>query len=281
MNFTHPRTTWQDPTLPVVGPKMYWPSIIGVAIHYTAAVNLIDGDPGENPALLPAYMRAIQRDYNNRKPTGYSIGYNAAVDWRGETWECRGFDIKCAAHAPLNEEYNAILMLVDGASRCTDEAAESVRQIIAEMENRAGRPLAICGHGRLPGGKPTACPGAGLLAQVAEGVFSPRYQPETPRPPDKITDPAPTDPDPSTLEDTMLKYRDKRFANVFLINGGVTTTGGNLAAAVPGVIVTDIHDQSLISYMRASHLTMAEMVAAGPVAGEAPYPPFNPPDDLR
>lgn len=79
----------------------------------------------------------------------------------------------------------------------------------------------------------------------------------------------------------MLKYRDKRFGNVFLINGGVTTTGGNLAAAVPGAIVTDVHDQSLISYMRASHLTMAEMVPAGPLPGDDPYPPFNPPADLR
>lgn len=176
----HPRKTWEDPRYPVTGPAMSWTHIVGTAIHYTAANNLIDGDLGEFATNLPAYMRAIQRDYLNRQPTGYSIGYNFAVDWLGGVWECRGFDIKCAAHAPLNEEYNAILMLVDGADRCTELAAESVRRIVEQFEIRAKRQLTIYGHGKLPDGNPTACPGKGLLAQIDEGLFSPRWQPPAP-----------------------------------------------------------------------------------------------------
>ena len=102
---------------------MPWPQIDTVVIHYTAADDLIDGDVGEDWAGIPAYLRAIQSSYLNRQPTGYSVGYNWAVDQRGEVWELRGSDVKCAANRDHNDHCVAVLVLVDGDDQATPPAA--------------------------------------------------------------------------------------------------------------------------------------------------------------
>lgn len=197
--FTHARTTWQDPKLPVAGPAIDWTRIDTVVIHYTAADDLIDGDPGESANNLPAYLRAIQRDYMTHRNPPYSVGYNAAVDWLGGSWELRGYDIKCAANKGHNEHTFAILMLVDGNDMATDYAAAEVRRLIAQAEVLARRELKITGHGLLTNpNAATACPGTGLRAQIALGEFSPRWNP-TP-------EPEPLPPIPTPSEDDDVKY---------------------------------------------------------------------------
>ena len=187
--FTHARTTWQDPKLPVTGPPIDWSRIDTVVIHYTAADDLIDGDPGESADNLPAYLRAIQRDYMTHRNPPYSVGYNAAVDWLGGSWELRGYDIKCAANKGHNEHTFAILMLVDGNDMATTYAAAEVRRLIAQAEVLARRELKITGHGQLTNpNAATACPGTGLRGQVAIGEFSPRWFPPLPPAPPTHTE---------------------------------------------------------------------------------------------
>jgi hypothetical protein len=174
----HPRSSWVDPRYPVTGPATNWGRIDTAVIHYTAADNLIDGDPGEHASNLPAYIRSIQRSYETTR--GYSIGYWWAVDWLGGVWQLRGWDIKSAANATHNEHTAPILVLVDGADAATDEATESIRALVAETSRIAGRSIAITGHGWLTGAK-TECPGAGLRAQIFAGDFAPRLtEPELP-----------------------------------------------------------------------------------------------------
>lgn len=182
--FQHSRAAWQDPKLPVNGPAYIAARVDTVVVHYTAADDLIDGDPGEHASGLPAYLRAIQRDYVTSR--GYSIGYNVAVDWLGGSWELRGTDYRCAANKGHNEHTFAILVLVDGNDMATEHAAATIRRIIGELERRRGSELAIVGHGQLRNpNAATACPGSGLRAQLALGEFSPRWnpQPEPPPPP--------------------------------------------------------------------------------------------------
>jgi hypothetical protein len=176
--FTHTRASWQDPRKPVTGPLMVWRNVDTIAIHYTAADNLIDGDPGEHASNLPAYMRSMQSAYLSSR--GYSLGYNVSVDWLGGSWEIRGVDIRCAANKGWNERTFAILMLVDGDDMATTHAAAEVRRIVAECERLAGRVLRIAGHGEIGA---TACPGSGLRAQITIGEFSPRWNPAPPPPP--------------------------------------------------------------------------------------------------
>jgi hypothetical protein len=182
MAFTHDRAAWEDPAVPVTGPAMNWARIDTVAVHYTAADDLIDGDPGEHAEDLPAYLRSIQSSYVRTR--GYSIGYGVGVDWLGGSWELRGVDIKCAANKGHNEHTIAILVLVDGNDMATTHAATEIRRLIAWFEVLAGRQLTITGHGQLRDpDAATACPGSGLRAQIALGEFSPRWTPPAPFPP--------------------------------------------------------------------------------------------------
>jgi hypothetical protein len=180
--FDHPRSEWVPPAPPITGPALDWSKIRYIGIHYTAADDLIDGDPGENWDRLDDYLRNIQTSYINSPTRGYSIGYNAAVDARGETWELRGFDIRCAANSPgsLNAQTVAILQLVDGADPASPAAVKATQAVIAEAQRRAGRPLTILGHRDLPGAIATACPGVGLRTQVTAGVFTPTDEPSPP-----------------------------------------------------------------------------------------------------
>lgn len=92
--------------------------------------------------------------------------------------------------------------------------------------------------------------------------------------------PPPTPPGPVYDEDMPTLYQDSRYKNVFLVNGDVTTVGPNLfnSLAFRGVpVVTDVHDQSLISFMRKAQIKMSQLVASG----TPDLPPFNPPPDLQ
>lgn len=218
----------------MTGPALPWATIDTNSCHYTAAVNLIDGDPGEYATNIPAYLRAIHHDYLNNRPQpsgakGYSIGYNFAIDWLGGIWELRGFDIKCAANATYkdvvwNNRTVAILFLVDGKDGMTDLALEAARYIVAETRRRAKRPTAIKGHREIGA---TACPGDGIMAQIKAGLLEPTtheppvveqptkppVQPETPRPPTTPTTPTtPVQPAPTPGDTTMTMRRIEVYA---------------------------------------------------------------------
>lgn len=84
-------------------------------------------------------------------------------------------------------------------------------------------------------------------------------------------------PNPSYDDEMPTLYRDSRFANVFLVNGDVTTIGGKLYASLQarGVAeVVDTHDQSLISFMRKAQIKTGMLVASSTPG------PFNAPVDL-
>ena len=187
----HPRSEW-NPLSPysVTGPPADWSKIDTAVVHYTAADDLIDGDPGEHAEDLPAYLANIQTSYAKPKEQGgrgYSIGYMFAVDWLGGIWQLRGWEYQSAANKGHNEHTMPILLLVDGDDPATAEAAAAVRWLISEGQRRSTRTYAIKGHGQLRVetgvGTATACPGVGLQAQVTAGVFTPRPDPIVPSPP--------------------------------------------------------------------------------------------------
>lgn len=234
MHTFHPRSTWVSAAEPVTGPALPWPTIDTNPCHYTAAVNLIDGDPNEFVTGIPAYLRRIHHDYLTNRPQfnaagvktsdGYSIGYNFAIDWLGGIWELRGFDYKCAANATYkgvvwNNRTVAILFLVDGNDGATDEALAAARWVVAETRRRAGRRTAIKPHSAIGA---TACCGDGLRAQIAAGkmepdnyttppVDVPAVPPTQPTQPPVVETPRPTTPPPAqpapTPGDTTMTMR--------------------------------------------------------------------------
>jgi N-acetylmuramoyl-L-alanine amidase len=176
----HPRSDWVDPAYPVTGPAADWSKIDTAVIHYTAAANVPDGD---RPDEVATYLRAIQRDYVTNR--GYSIGYLFAVDQHGHQWQLRGWEFRSAANTGHNEHTLPILVLVDGSAPASPLAVEAVRQLIAEGQRRSYRAYAIVGHGQIGS---TACPGIGLQAQVAAGVFTPVVEPDPVPPPTEDDD---------------------------------------------------------------------------------------------
>lgn len=210
----HPRADWVSPAEPVKGPVLPWWTVDAIVIHYTSAVDLIDGDPGEDWAGIPAYLRRIHHDYTANR--GYSIGYNVAVDQRGHAWELRGVDFKCAANLGHNDHTFAILVLVDGASPATPAAAEAIRQVVALAEQRATRELDIVPHSAVGA---TQCCGDGLRGQIAAGLFSPRWAEPLPTPPQ------PTPPTEDDVTYLSVDAPDRGGALVAIDGGGITMVG--------------------------------------------------------
>ena len=171
----HPRSAWVDPNYPIDGPFDLQSDNDTCVIHYTAADDLIDGDPGEHAEDLPQFFRNMQKSYEDRR--GYSVGYSWAVDWLGGVWQLRGWEFQSAANLGHNSHTVPILVLVDGQDGTTPEAAKSVRNIVREAARRAGRKtMIVTGHGRLSGAA-TQCPGLGLLSQLDRGWFNPANYP--------------------------------------------------------------------------------------------------------
>ena len=248
MTYTHTRQSWQNPTQPVTGPPIVWPDVTTVVCHYTAAKDCPEGQPLEP---YKPFLRAMQNDYTVNR--GYSLGYSVAVSTVGQSWEIRGVDIKPAATKGYNDSTYAILITVDGDNPASPSAVAEVRRLIADAERRAGRKLAIVGHGQLGA---TSCPGVGLRAQIAAGVFTPIPTPPVP--------PAPT---PEDDMNAATLWRDARYLNVFLIGSCPAQNVSPLVYAdlvkrgVP--VIVETHAQLLETCLFQSGLTAADLIPAG------------------
>lgn len=189
----HPRETWEQDGYRITDftrlPTGYRPANVtrGVA-HYTAAMNLPDGDPGENLTTnVIDRLRASQRDYlanrtgggytrksDGRYFPGYHLGYSFMIDYLGGVWELRGFDYLPAATNQHNEYTIALLFYVDWQDKATELAWESARAITREARRRSGQGAKfnpqIIDHGSLylttGVGTPTRCSGDGIRSQL-------------------------------------------------------------------------------------------------------------------
>jgi hypothetical protein len=189
----HEREAWEEAGYRMAvdftrTPSLYVPGNVtrGVA-HYTGALNVPDGDAGEDPSDVAAFLRRAQRDYlinrtgggytrrsDGRFFPGYPLGYNFGVDWLGGAWVLRGFDFLPAATNGHNGYTIAVLLFVDGANPATAPMWETARAIVREARRRSNRPdfnPVGTDHGSLRidtgVGTPTACAGAGIRAQLS------------------------------------------------------------------------------------------------------------------
>lgn len=185
----HPRSAWVEECFPIRGAAAVPGAITQPVAHYSAAVNLPDGDPGESVEQIPPWLRASNRDYwlnrTNTSPTvvcgrslpGYALGYLFAVDWMGGAWEIRGFDFMPAANAGHNNYTCPLIFITDRDDPASDLAWVTARAIWREFRRRSARsdfknrPL---GHGELREttgiGTATICPGPAILAQLHAGM---------------------------------------------------------------------------------------------------------------
>lgn len=256
--FDHDAESWQDPARPVIGGVRYDRSPkVRIVVHYPG------GHGPKSVAEVPQYLRNAQASYLDDPARGYSIGYNAAVAF-GLAWELRGRRWQCAANAVVgmpdaNPGTFAIIMLVEGAAGASAESVARARRLIAdvdELDNRTGRPLPILGHGEM---EPTACPGAGIIEQLAAGVFDPDYLPADPHPP--------LPPVEDDEMDTARLIRFRGFVNVFLIGAGAIVhmteelVVNYRQSGVPALLL-DAHPEAMRQMMAATNL--GQLSAGGP-----------------
>lgn len=170
-----PAADWVDPKFPLTGSSPFsWFSVGLIALHYTAAIDVPDGDPGESPDDVASFLRRIQRDYATSR--GYSIGYNFCIDWLGRIWTLRGLEYRCAANKGWNHRTVAVLLLVDGANRLNKRMIHSMNALsgrlnqIARHSQRSPKiaaDLELAPHSLIGA---TQCPGDGIRLDLAEGL---------------------------------------------------------------------------------------------------------------
>lgn len=179
-DYTYERDFWENPNQTVLGntdaPAFPWNTVDKIAIHYTGAIDVPDGDPDELPweQHVGAYLRAIQNDYVTNR--GYSIGYGVLVAQDGSSWQLRGVDRQNAANKGVNAETFTILVFVDGNDPVSDAAKKEIRKIVSwyRQESGKGKGVKIVGHRDIGA---TACPGEGVYAQIRAGEFEPMDEP--------------------------------------------------------------------------------------------------------
>lgn len=174
MKFDKYRQDWNKRSKQVTGPAFpSWPTIQQIVIHYPGA-DWQSMDFDKNGTLDYRDTAQLLDTTNNYYWTsrGYAIGYNAAADTFGVTWELRGDTYKCAANVNHNETSFAILVIVDGASGASTAQIEAVRRLVGQARTLSGKPLPLVAHGDLAGAA-TACPGGGIRAQLKAGLFEP------------------------------------------------------------------------------------------------------------
>lgn len=154
--------------------------------HYTGAMNVPDGDPGDEHNCA-AFLARAQREYLEKRTgggyirksdgryfPGYPLGYHFGFDWLGGVWVIRGFDFLSAATNGHNGYTIACLFFVDGADKANGLMWASARAVAREARRRSGRAdfaAEFTDHGSLRidtgVGTATACSGAGIRSQLA------------------------------------------------------------------------------------------------------------------
>ena len=253
-----PRTAWEDPAVPVSGPVAQLGVVSAIVWHY----------PGGNTGTLEtdgqkaAYLRAEQRDYVSNR--GYSLGYNWTIFPDGSCWEARGLLYQSAANGSTswNEHGFACQFATPTVqSDLTAAQIKAAQELTAYVEAAVHRPVGQWCHRDVrsqvwpaiasPGKWTTSCPGDLIYARCHDGQFRP-------------ADPPPTPPEPITEDDVQIRYRDKRYYNIWLVGAApALNLSGQLDAyfATKGIeLVEGEHDQMLRGLLVQSGLTTADLV---------------------
>lgn len=199
----HRRETWEpvavarDRNLSKKPPLQVLANVTRRATHYTSAINLPDGDPGEILDGIDGIRQLLIRsnyDYlRNRSDGGYTslitgeyfpgypLGYSWAYDWLGGIWEINGIEFRPSATSMHNTYTKADLMLTDRNDPASQLMMRSVREVgrtlkqlgAVHLENR---PWA---HGwfkeRTGTGTATVCCGYPVKEQINQGLLDLSY----------------------------------------------------------------------------------------------------------
>lgn len=179
MKFTYTRKDWVKPGLEVSGPAFLWSNIDYIVIHYPGVADVPDEEfkVPYRPTVeeLAQYMRNVQYFYLTDRD--YSVGYNAAIDYMGSSWELRGETYKSAATRGLNHNSFAIKLVFDIGEPANGPAIHEVQNLVKQIRHRRPHTKIIphrnAGLYTTNKTTATACPGDPIYHQVMTDVFEP------------------------------------------------------------------------------------------------------------
>lgn len=176
--YTYAREDWDDRP---VGEKVhpFDHPVEGIYIHWPGTADALKDDSVEETI---ARLRGYRRDHV--EGNGWKdVGYGAAVDHRGFTYELRGLGMEPGSNggAVSNEGASSILCLMGTRERPTPEMIEGVNGLLKQYgtqfepapadEDGKQRVLFLAGHKDSPDAS-TSCPGARLMDLLADGTIS-------------------------------------------------------------------------------------------------------------
>lgn len=202
-HYIRSREGWLDPAGPpwdhtVNGNGDYYvcPSFLGwskidtIVIHYPGAdwADMdFNNDGQENIDDTVHVIRQMHNAYLMGS-RGYSLGYCFVIGTSGDIWEVRGWEYANAAnkgdsaHGTYPPAWNnttiSIQIVVDEQTPANDKQVSAVNWLIDEIIRQRQSPMNLTYHGA---GQYTACPGSGIMDQIADGVIGiGKSQPEQP-----------------------------------------------------------------------------------------------------
>ena len=182
------REDWTEEGYRIAGPRPDWHLVHRRIAHHSGAV-VIPADRGQ-------WLRNLQRDWEDNRDPGYSLGYLYLACQSGDTWEIRGNSFRSAANKgwePMTGVENVnpytapILFDVTPGEKATPAAINAALRLWRDkIQPHATQWLEpVEGHNALDR---TACPGTGITWQIAHGEFLEAQppQPEDPNMADAI-----------------------------------------------------------------------------------------------
>lgn len=164
--YTYTRTQWDTEG---IGAKVhpFETTVEGVYLHFPGSGNIEMAD--ETPTQIASRLRGYRADHVDRQ--GWNdIGYNAAVDQLGNSYELRGLGNESGANggSESNNHGVAILCMVGNEEEPSEALIAAVNGLIAQVKAKRDSLAWIRGHRQSPDAS-TDCPGEPIMALLEQG----------------------------------------------------------------------------------------------------------------
>ena len=165
--YTYAREDWDTQG---VGESVhpYDAPVAGIYLHWPGTSDNLRGLSAE---AIAARLRGYRRDHMVGQ--GWrDIGYGAAVDWAGRTYQLRGLDMEVGSNGgdKSNSEAGSILFMLGSRETPTPEMIEAGNGLLAQYADEYGKGY-IRGHRQSPDAS-TTCPGARIMGLIEDGTIN-------------------------------------------------------------------------------------------------------------
>lgn len=140
----------------------------GIYLHWPGSKGKLIGLSAEQIATI---LRGYRRDHQDGQ--GWrDIGYGAAVDWAGRTYQLRGLDMEVGSNggSVSNSEAGSILFMLGTGEKPTPAMLDGANALLAQYGEKYGEGY-LRGHRQSPDAS-TSCPGDVIMGLIGDGTLN-------------------------------------------------------------------------------------------------------------